>query len=89
MRKVYPLEAILLLPKISKRQLNNFVDLLEVQIMTDSRIDAKTRNQWYTQADALRYSDGPPPDKPFNRAAFEQLREAMGKKKGRAPVRVK
>lgn len=82
------MEVILLLPKIAKRQRDQFVDLLEIQIMTDSQIDSKTRSKWYKQVDVMRNGDDPPPEKPFDRAAFEKLREAMGKRKGRAPQRV-
>lgn len=90
LEQVYPLEAFSLFPKIALRQLNRFVDQLEVQILTDSGLEPKDRQKWFKQIDAMRTGmDEAPPDKPFDRAKFEELRKAMGQRKGRAPQRVR
>lgn len=89
LERVYPVQAFSLMPKIAARQLNNFVDLLEVQVMTKHELKPEERDKWIRGLDKLRTSiDEDPPEKPFDRQAFEQLREVMGKRKGKAPQRV-
>lgn len=91
LERVYPLEALLLLPKIAQRQLHHFVDQLEVQIMTKHELKPDERTKWLAQVDRMRsmVQDQPPPDKPFDREKFEQLREIMNGRKGKGPQRVK
>lgn len=90
LHEVYPLEAFSLFPHIAARQLNNFVDQLEIQILTDSNIEGKDRQKWLTAVDGMRAgADNKPPEKPLDRQKLEQLRKVMGKRKGRAPQRVK
>lgn len=87
--EVYPLEAFSLFPQISKRKLNTFVDLLEVQILTDSNIEGKDRQKWLSAIDGMRAGPGgKPPERTIDRNKLEQLRKVMGKRKGKAPQRV-
>lgn len=90
LNEVYPIEAFSLFPKIATRQLNFFVDQLEVQILTDSGIGPKDRQKWFKSIDAMRTGmDEAPPEKPFDRAKFEELRKTMNGRKGKAPQRVR
>ena len=90
LHEVYPLEAFSLFPHIQNRQLNGFVDQLEIQILTDSNIEAKDRQKWLAAVDGMRYgSTDKPPERPLDRKKLEELRKVMGKRKGKAPQRVK
>lgn len=87
--EVYPLEAFLLFPQIASRQLNAFVDQLEIQILTDSNIEGKDRQKWLAAVDGMRAGSGnKPPERELDRSKLEQLRKVMGKRKGKAPQRV-
>ena len=91
LERVYPAQAFSLFPKIAKRQLNAFVDLLEVQVLTNHELKPEERNKWIRQIDRMRdQTDDKPPERPFDRAKFEQLREVINgpRQKGRGPQRV-
>lgn len=81
----------MLQPQIANRQLNHFIDLLEVQILTDSGIEPADRQKWLDSVDSMR-SAGPggakPPERPMDRKKLDELRKVMGKRKGKAPQRV-
>lgn len=91
LHEVYPLEAFSLFPQIANRQLNHFIDLLQVQILTDYSLEPAQRHKAYNSTETMRTGSGgaPPPDPKLDRNKLEALRKAMGQKKGKAPVRVK
>jgi hypothetical protein len=89
--EVYPLDAFSLMPKIQRRQLNRFVDQLVVQVMTKSDLKSEEREKWLRQIEGMRQNaaGSGPAERPLDREKLEMLREAMGRKKGKGPVRVK
>lgn len=90
LERVYPLQAFNLFPKIAKRQMNRFIDQLEVQVLTKHDIKPEDREKWLAKIDRMRTGvDDKPPERPFDRDKFEQLREVMNGRKGRGPQRVK
>jgi hypothetical protein len=78
-------------PQIKRRLRNNFIDRLQAAVLTDSNLSAEDRSKTLSSIDRLRELDDDSsglPSREFDRSKFEQLRNAMGVKKGRAPVRV-
>lgn len=89
LHQVYPAEVFDLMVHIGKRRLDGFVDLLQVQVLTDSNLKSEDRVKVYSSLDEMR--DGghsQPSERKFDRNKFEELRGRMGKRKGKAPVRV-
>lgn len=88
--EVYPIEYILLMPHFVDRKKQNFIDQLQIAIMTDSMVDDKARAQSLNALDQMREDSatGQPPARDFDRSKFEALRKKMGAKKGKAPKRV-
>lgn len=80
---------VYLSPVIGRRQRNHFVDLLSIEIMTDSNLKKEDRTAALNALNRMRESDGTAaPAREFDRAKFEELRKRMGSRKGRAPQRV-
>lgn len=79
------------MPLITDRRMNTFIDQVQIQIMADPMIDEKGRKSSIATLNSLRPGVAREQlnSRPFNRAGFEQLRQAMGKKRGRGPVRAK
>jgi hypothetical protein len=90
LERVYPVQVFSLFPVIAKRQLNMFIDQLEIQVLTKTDLPQKDRTNWLQQIDRMRVGgEATPPERPFDRAGLEKLRDVMGKrKKGRGPQRV-
>lgn len=77
-------------PAIERRKLNDFVDLLQIQILTDSNVKKEDRMSAINATNEMRGQNGTTDttlDRKFDRTKFEALRGAMGRKKGRAPAR--
>lgn len=86
---VYPADAFSLFPKIARRQLNQFVDQLEALVLTKHELKPEERQKWVNQLDRMRTGIADkPPERPFERDKFEQLREVMNGRKGPTPQRV-
>lgn len=88
--EVYPVEYIQLMPHLADRKRQDFIDKLQIAIMTDSMVDEKDRAQSLNALDQMRRGDpeAGPPEREFDRSRFEELRKRMGAKKGKAPKRV-
>lgn len=87
---VYPADAFMLVPMITDRKMNTFIDQVQIQIMADPMIDENGRKQSLQTLNSLRpgVAEAQLKSRPFNRSSFEQLRAAMGRKKGAGPVRI-
>lgn len=70
---------------IARRRVNNFVDLLQVQVLTDFGIESGDRTKAYAEFQRMRGGevDAPPEAKPFDREKFELLRKKMGQEMGK------
>jgi hypothetical protein len=91
MYHVYPVELTYLYPKINGRKKNEHIDLLQALVTTNPNIDPKAAQEFISNTDRARHGDpgqsGPVAEE-LDRSGMEKLRQVMGRKKGRAPVRV-
>lgn len=58
--------------------------------MTKHDIESTARTKWLKQIERMRTGvDAAPPERPFDRAKFEQLREVINGRKREAPEQAK